>query len=54
MQLIQENIQAFPEQEGQLLQSIFNLKTLAVQEVMVPLSEIVPLIVGSPCSEIPQ
>ena len=54
VQLIQENIQAFPEHEGHLLQAIFNLKTLTVQEVMVPLSEIVPLIVGSPCSEIPQ
>ena len=54
VQLIQDNIQAFPEHEGHLLQAIFNLKTLTVQEVMVPLSEIVPLIVGSPCSEIPQ
>ena len=54
MQLIQENIQAFPEHEGHLLRAIFNLKTLTVQEVMVPLSEIVPLIVGSLCSEIPQ
>ena len=54
VQLIQENIQTFPEHEGHLLQAIFNLKTLTVQEVMVPLSEIVPLIVGSSCSEIPQ
>ena len=54
VQLIQENIQAFPEHEGQLLRAIFALKTLTVQEVMVPLSEIVPLIVGSSCAEIPQ
>ena len=54
VQLIQENIQALPEHEGHLLQAIFNLKTLTVQEVMVPLSEIVPLIVESSCSEIPQ
>ena len=53
-QLIQENIQALPEHEGQFLRAIFALKTLTVQEVIVPLSEIVPLIVGSPCSEIPK
>ena len=54
MQLIQENIHAFPEHEGQFLRAIFGLKTLTVQEVMVPLSEIVPLRVESPCSEIPK
>ncbi len=53
-QLVQENIQTFPEYEGQLLRTIFDLKTLTAQEVMVPLSEIVPLTVGSPCSDIPQ
>ena len=53
-QLIQENIQAFPEHEGQFLHAIFGLKTLTAQEVMVPLSEIVPLVVESPCSDIPQ
>ncbi|MCY4568102.1 MAG: CBS domain-containing protein [Candidatus Poribacteria bacterium] len=54
IQLIQENIQAFPEHERQFLRAIFDLKTLTAQEVMVPLSEIVPLTVDSPCSEIPQ
>ena len=54
MQLIHENIQALPEHEGQFLRAIFGLKTLTVQEVMVPLSEIVPLKVESPCSEIPK
>lgn len=53
-QLIQENIEALSEHEGQFLRSIFGLKTLTTQEVMVPLSEIVPLIVGSSCSEIPR
>lgn len=54
VKLLQENIQTFPENEGQLLRAIFHLKTLTAQEVMIPLSEIAPLIVGSPCSEIPQ
>lgn len=53
-QLLQENIEALSEHEGQFLRAIFGLETLTVQEVMVPLSEIVPLIVGSPCSEISQ
>ena len=53
-QLVQENIQTFSDYEGQLLRAVFNLKTLTVQEVMLPLSEIVPLTVGLPCSEIPQ
>lgn len=53
-QLLQENIQAFPEHERQFLRGIFSLQTLTAQEVMLPLSEIVPLIVRSPCAEIPQ
>lgn len=53
-QLIQENIQTLPEHEGQFLRAILGLKTSTVQEVMVPLSEIVPLIVESSCSEIPE
>ena len=54
MQLLRENIQALPEHEGQFLRAIFGLETLTAQEVMVPLSEIAPLIVGSRCSEISQ
>ena len=50
--LLLENIETFSEDEVQLLRAIFDLKTLTVQEVMVPLSEIIPLIVESPCSEI--
>ena len=53
-QLFLENIETFSEHETQLLRAIFDLKTLTAQEVMVPLSEIVPLTVGSPCSEIPK
>lgn len=52
--LLLENIEVFPEYEAHLLQAIFNLKTLTVGEVMIPLSEIAPLTVGSPTSEIPK
>ncbi len=54
MQLLRENIQALSENEGQFLRAIFGLETLTAQEVMVPLSEIAPLIVKSRCSEISQ
>ena len=52
VQLLLENIETFSEDEVQLLRAIFDLKTLTVQEVMVPLSEIIPLTVESQCSEI--
>ena len=52
VQLLLKNIETFSEDEVQLFRAIFDLKTLTVQEVMVPLSEIAPLTVGSPCSEI--
>ena len=54
VQLFLENIETFSEDEVQLLRAIFDLKTLTVQEVMIPLSEIIPLTVGSSCSEIPK
>ena len=52
--LLLENIEVFPEHEAQLLRAIFNLKALTAAEVMVPLSEIALLTVGSPSSEIPK
>ena len=53
-QLLLENIESFSEHEGRLLRAIFDLRTLTAQEVMMPLSEIVPLTVGSSCSEVPK
>ena len=52
VQLFLKNIETFSENEVQLLRAILDLKTLTAQEVMVPLSEIIPLTVESPCSEI--
>ena len=52
VQSLLKNIETFSENDVQLLRAILDLKTLTVQEVMVPLSEIIPLTVGSPCSEI--
>lgn len=52
--LLLENIEAFSEHEAQLLRAVFNSKTLTAGEVMVPLSEIAPLTVGAPSSEIPK
>ena len=52
VQLLLKNIETFSEDEVQLLRAIFDLKTLTVQEVMVPLSEITPLTRESSCSEI--
>lgn len=54
VQLFLENIETFSEDEVQLLRAIIDLRTLTVQEVMIPLSEIIPLTVGSSCSEIPK
>ncbi len=51
-ELLLENIEAFSEHEAQLLRAVFDLKILTAQEVMMPLSEITPLIVGSPPSEV--
>lgn len=51
-ELLLENIAAFSEYEAQLLRAIFDLTILTAQEVMVPLSEITPLTVGSPPSEV--
>ena len=52
VQLFLEKIETFSEDEVQLFRAILDLKILTAQEVMVPLSEIIPLAVGSPCSEI--
>ena len=52
VQLLLKNIETFSENEVQLLRAILDLKTLTVREVMVPLSEIIPLTVESPCTEI--
>ena len=52
-QLFLENIETFPDHEARLLRAIFDLRALTAQEVMMPLSEIVPLTVGSSCSKIP-
>ena len=52
VQLLLKNIETFSEDEVQLFRAIFDLKTLTVQEVMIPLSEITPLTMESPCSEI--
>lgn len=54
VQLFLEKIESFSEDEVQLFRAILDLKTLTAQEVMVPLSEIIPLAVESPCSEIPK
>ena len=51
-ELLLENIEAFSDHEAQLLRSVFDLKILTAQEVMMPLSEITPLTVGSPPSEV--
>lgn len=51
-ELLLENIQAFSEYEAQLLRSVFDLKILTAQEVMMPLSEITPLTVGAPPAEV--
>ncbi len=52
VQLLQENIETFPDHERQFLRAIFDLNTLTAQEMMVPLSEIVPLTIDAPCAEI--
>lgn len=51
-ELLLENIQSFSEYEAQLLRSVFDLKILTAQEVMMPLSETTPLTVGAPPSEV--
>ena len=53
-QLLMGNIQAFPEHEARLLRSVFDLKALTAQEVMMPLSEMTLLTITSAPSEIPQ
>ena len=52
--LLLENIQAFPEHEARLLRSVFDLKALTAQEVMMPLSEMTLLTVTSSPSEVPE
>ena len=52
VQLLLENIEAFSDPEAQLLSAIFELQTLTAQEVMLPLSETTPLIVGASSSEV--
>ena len=51
-ELLLENIEILPEHEARLLRSVLDLKILTAQEVMVPLSEIAPLTVASPPSEV--
>ena len=51
-ELLLENIEILPEHEARLLRAVFGLKVMTAQEVMVPLSEIVPLTMGSPPSEV--
>ena len=53
-QLILENIETFSEHEARLLRTVFDLRTLTAQEVMMPLSEMVPLTVEAPCAEVPK
>ncbi len=50
--LLLENIEVFPEYEARLLRAILNLKALTAQEVMTPLSEMVPLTIESLPSEV--
>ena len=52
VQLLLENIKAFSDSEAQLLSAIFELQTLTVQEVMLPLSEAAVLIAGASSSEV--
>ena len=52
--LLLENIQVFPEHEARLLRAVFNLSGLTAQEVMVPLSELTPLTIESPLTEVPK
>ena len=51
--LLIENIEVLPEHEARLLNSVFDLIALTAQEVMMPMSEITPLPVESPTSEVP-
>ena len=51
--LLLENIEIFSEHEALLLRAAFDLKVLTAQEVMVPLSELTPLTIASPLSEVP-
>lgn len=53
-QLILENIETFSEHEARLLRTVFDLRALTAQEVMMPLSEMVPLTVEASCSEVPK
>ena len=50
--LLLENIEVFSEHETLLLRAAFDLKVLTAQEVMVPLSELTPLTIASPPSEV--
>jgi CBS domain containing-hemolysin-like protein len=52
--LLLDNIQAFPEHEARLLRSVFDLKTLTAQEVMMPLSEITLLTIQSSPADVPK
>lgn len=53
-QLLLENIETFPNHEARLLRAILDLRTLTAQEVMMPLSEMIPLPIGSSCAEVPK
>lgn len=53
-QLLIENIGVLPEHEARLLNSVFDLIALTAQEVMMPMSEITPLSVISPPTEVPK
>ena len=50
--LLLENIEVFPEHEAEMLRAVFDLQILTAQEMMIPLSEITPLTVDSPPSEV--
>ena len=52
VQLLLENIEAVSDSEAQLLSTIFELQTLTAQEVMLPLSEVAVLVMGSSSTEV--
>ena len=51
-QLLLENMEALPEHEARLLNSVFDLIALTAQEVMMPMSEITPMSAQAPPSEV--
>ena len=47
-----ENLDAFPSNEVRMLRGVFSLKTTAVREVMIPLSELVAVHVNTPTERV--